>query len=110
MRLLPLETGYGPEIAFDRPILLIGRHEECDIAIDSRRISRKHCLLALLSDSVIVRDLGSTNGVMVNGKRVTEARVLLGDELSIGGCRFRLERPEAKAPASHNEALKTFVG
>jgi len=91
VRLIPLEPGQGAEINFDRPILLVGRHEECDILLDSRKVSRKHCIVALMGDCLVVRDLGSTNGVQVNGKSVVEARVLSGDELAIGGCRFRLE-------------------
>ncbi len=37
----------GPSILLDKPILLFGRHPECDIQIDSRKISRRHCCLAL---------------------------------------------------------------
>ena len=73
-----------------RPILLIGRHPECDIQIDSRKISRRHCCIAQVSDYLIVRDLGSTNGVRINGVRVVEGRIAPGDELTIGGNRYRV--------------------
>jgi pSer/pThr/pTyr-binding forkhead associated (FHA) protein len=108
VRLIPLDSGTGVEIRFDRPILLVGRHEECDILLDSRKVSRKHCLVALLGDSLVVRDLGSTNGVQVNGKSVVEARVLSGDELAIGGCRFRLE-PEPIEPVSPHGTLQSLL-
>src|SRR6266852_9915717 len=51
----------GPSILLDKPILLLGRHPECDVQIDSRKISRRHCCIAQVSDYLVVRDLGSTN-------------------------------------------------
>jgi predicted component of type VI protein secretion system len=80
----------GPNILIDKPILLIGRHAECDIQIDSRKISRRHCCIAQVADYLVVRDLGSTNGVRINGVRVLEGRLNENDELMIGGCRYRV--------------------
>ena len=80
----------GPSILLDKPILLLGRHPECDIQIDSRKISRRHCCIAQVSDYLVVRDLGSTNGVRVNGVRVTEGRLNAGDELTIGNHRYQV--------------------
>jgi predicted component of type VI protein secretion system len=80
----------GPSILLDKPILLLGRHPECDIQIDSRKISRRHCCIAQVSDYLVVRDLGSTNGVRINGTRVVEGRLAAGDELTIGNHRYRV--------------------
>src|ERR1700722_16201451 len=80
----------GPSIWLDKPILLIGRPPECHIQIDSRKISRRHCCIAQVSDYLIVRDLGSTNGVRINGVRVVEGRLVAGDELTIGSHRYRV--------------------
>jgi predicted component of type VI protein secretion system len=80
----------GPNILLDKPILLIGRHEECDIQIDSRKISRRHCCIAQVNDYLVVRDLGSTNGIRINGVRVLEGRLNHNDELTIGANRYRL--------------------
>lgn len=80
----------GPSILLDKPILLIGRHPECDIQIDSRKVSRRHCCMAQVGESLIVRDLGSTNGIRVNGVRMLEGRLRPGDELTIGNARFQL--------------------
>ena len=87
----------GPSILLDKPILLLGRHPECDIQIDSRKISRRHCCIAQVSDYLVVRDLGSTNGVRINGVRVIEGRLAPGDELTIGNHRYRLTW-ESEAP------------
>jgi predicted component of type VI protein secretion system len=89
----------GPSIWLDKPILLIGRHPECDIQIDSRKISRRHCCIAQVSDYLVVRDLGSTNGVRINGVRVIEGRLTPGDELTIGSHRYRVSWDSIAPPA-----------
>jgi len=80
----------GPSILLDKPILLLGRHPECDIQIDSRKISRRHCCIAQVSDYLVVRDLGSTNGIRINGVRVVEGRLADGDELTLGNNRYKV--------------------
>jgi pSer/pThr/pTyr-binding forkhead associated (FHA) protein len=80
----------GPNILLDKPILLVGRHPECDIRVDSRKVSRRHCCIAQVGECLVVRDLGSTNGVRINGKRVQEGRLQPGDELTIGNNRFKV--------------------
>jgi pSer/pThr/pTyr-binding forkhead associated (FHA) protein len=104
-RLVPLIQGTAPHIAVQRPVLLIGRHLECDVRIDSPKVSRRHCCLAMAYDRLLIRDLGSRNGVRVNGRSVEEATLHTGDELAIGPILFRLEaegeNPEnLGAPAS----------
>jgi len=85
----------GPNILIDKPILLIGRHPECDIQIDSRKISRRHCCIAQVDDYLVVRDLDSTNGIRINGVRVIEGKLLEGDELTVGNTRYRISWDEA---------------
>ena len=93
-RLVPLVQGTAPPIALHRPVLLIGRHLECDVRIDSPKVSRRHCCVAMAYDRVLIRDLGSRHGVHVNGRLVEEARLYSGDELAIGPVFFRLEAEE----------------
>jgi pSer/pThr/pTyr-binding forkhead associated (FHA) protein len=80
----------GPSILIDKPILLFGRHEECDVQLNSKKVSRLHCVLAQVNDDLVIRDLGSTNGVRVNGERVPEGRLRPGDELQIGNFRYQV--------------------
>jgi pSer/pThr/pTyr-binding forkhead associated (FHA) protein len=80
----------GPNILLDKPILLLGRHPECDIQIDSRKVSRRHCCIAQVADYLVVRDLGSTNGIRINGIRALEGRLKPGDELTIGSFRYQV--------------------
>ncbi len=102
--LVPLDPGLCL-IPLEKAIVLIGRQADCDVSLThSRKVSRKHCCVAQVNTSFIVRDLGSTNGVFVNGSRVRkEAGLLLGDELAIGDVRFRLQ---AEAPSSKIDAKK----
>ena len=88
LRLVPV--GEGPTIPVDRAIILVGRHPECDVQIDSRKISRRHCCIVQFQDRLTVRDLGSTNGIYLNGKRVDEAVVAPRDELQIGDIRYQV--------------------
>src|SRR5215470_9996056 len=80
----------GPSIFVDKPILLVGRHPECDVLIDSRKVSRRHCCIAQVGDHLVVRDLGSTNGIRINGVRVLEGRLKPDDELTIAGHSYRV--------------------
>src|SRR5438445_3257971 len=88
----------GPSILIDKAILLLGRHPECDVQIDSRKISRKHCCIAQVNEYLLVRDLASTNGVRINGIRVMEGQLVAGDELTIGNHRYRVSWEEEKPP------------
>jgi pSer/pThr/pTyr-binding forkhead associated (FHA) protein len=81
----------GPNIPLDKPILLLGRHQECDVLIPSRKISRRHCCIAQVHDFIVVKDLFSTNGVRVNGVRVKEGCLRTGDELTVGNYRYKIE-------------------
>jgi pSer/pThr/pTyr-binding forkhead associated (FHA) protein len=80
----------GPSIMLDKPILLFGRHAECDVQLNSKKVSRKHCCVAVVDEYLLVRDLGSTNGIYVNGSRVPEGKLDVGDELVIGNFRYQV--------------------
>src|SRR5438270_13392014 len=90
-QLIPLSAGTAPAIPLQRPVLLIGRHPECDVRIDLPQVSRRHCCLGLAYDRLILRDLGSRNGIRVNGRRVEEVRVRDGDEIAIAHLIYRLD-------------------
>ena len=89
VRLVPLDE--GPDIMLDRAMVVVGRHPSCDTRLDSLRVSRQHCCMSQEKGEVTVRDLGSTNGIRINGQRVERGRLRHGDELSIAHIRFRLE-------------------
>jgi len=90
-QLIPLD-GTSP-IPVDKPILFFGRHPDCDVVlVNSRKVSRKHCCLAVIDNYLVIRDLGSMNGLRVNGQPVRkEARVNIGDEIHVGDVGFKVE-------------------
>ena len=96
-QLIPADKRSSPPIPVHRPVLLIGRHPECDFRIDLPKISRRHCCVALAYDKIFVRDLGSHNGVRVNGRVVEEATLQAGDEVAIGPLIYRLVAESAIA-------------
>jgi predicted component of type VI protein secretion system len=80
----------GPDVVVDRAVIVVGRHPQCDVRLDSIRISRRHCCMTPDQGDLVIRDLGSTNGIRINGQRVEMGRVRPGDEVSIAHIRFRL--------------------
>jgi hypothetical protein len=61
----------------------IGR-KDCDLILNDHRISRRHAELKVIENKLIIEDLGSTNGTMVNGKKVTIKQLIPNDLISIG--------------------------
>ena len=68
----------GPSVLLDKPILLFGRHPECDVQLESKKVSRRHCCLAQVGEAFVIRDLGSTNGVKINGVRYVPVQMQTG--------------------------------
>jgi predicted component of type VI protein secretion system len=78
----------------------IGRSPECQLSLDDPLVSRKHALLVVSPDSVLIKDLGSRNGVVVNGTKIDTSRVLLdGDRIVIGSQEMTImARPATTGP------------
>ena len=70
--------------------LVLGRSPGCALVFADDTVSRRHAELRLVEGRWMLRDLGSSNGTWVNGRRVMEAEVAPGDELQLGGCALRL--------------------
>lgn len=80
---LILATGQRIDIAED--IVKIGRHQSCTIVFADSNVSRVHAQLQRSSTGWLVVDLGSTNGVKVNGTKISKEKSLTdGDELTFG--------------------------
>jgi pSer/pThr/pTyr-binding forkhead associated (FHA) protein len=72
-------------VAFgDKKELTIGRDDRNDIKLDGLQISNRHARLLRSGDSVVIDDLNSTNGVYLNGTRVSRTSIQPGDAVSIG--------------------------
>jgi DNA-binding NtrC family response regulator len=84
----------------DKP-LVFGRGRGCDVTIPDPLISRQHCLIYIEDGQPIVKDLGSSNSTMLNGRPVTQSALRAGDELAVGNTIFVL---------SVNDALQESAG
>jgi pSer/pThr/pTyr-binding forkhead associated (FHA) protein len=82
----------GPDIPLNRELIVVGRNPLCDVRLHSFRVSRRHCCLIDVDGEVVVRDLGSLNGTLINGWRVEAGRIRPGDTLTIANLRYRLEK------------------
>ncbi|RPI90573.1 MAG: FHA domain-containing protein [Planctomycetaceae bacterium] len=79
----------GSPIVLEKQIILIGRHQDCDIPLPAHaKVSRRHCCIVQAGERYVVRDLGSMNGLRVNGHRVNESELQPGDELSVADAVF----------------------
>ena len=81
----------GTHIAVPRLPFLIGRDADCQLRPRSSLVSRRHCALIQRCGRLLVRDMGSTNGTMVNDRAVVVVRELThGDRLRIGPLSFQV--------------------
>jgi predicted component of type VI protein secretion system len=83
--------GGGDPILLLQEKLLIGRRSSCDICLPRSNVSSHHCELELQNGYWHVRDLGSTNGVKVNGERTLGSPLMPGDEVQIAKSCFRIQ-------------------
>ena len=90
-----LQSGEEPPITLRLPpgsIKTIGRTARADFIVNAALISRIHCrLTADPSDQLVVEDLGSTNGTLVNGKKVDRVVLRAGDRLTVGRVEFQVQ-------------------
>ncbi|GAB5441505.1 MAG: hypothetical protein Fues2KO_18540 [Fuerstiella sp.] len=97
--------GGGDAISLTEQKLLIGRRSHCDICLRFKSVSSHHCELELKNGYWHVRDLGSKNGIKVNGMRV-DAKVLMpGDELMIAKLAYNIDYSvDMNAPPPEEES------
>jgi pSer/pThr/pTyr-binding forkhead associated (FHA) protein len=72
--------------------VVIGRSRDCDIQLNDANVSRRHAELRQEGASYWIVDLGSTNGLEVNGKRVKRAKLRDGDTVTIGSTELTFSR------------------
>jgi len=83
----------------------IGRDDLNDICVDSRSVSRRHCVIERKNSEVIIRDLESRNGTFVNDVPIKERTLRKGDQISVGDSVFLLviddDKRIAPGPSPH---------
>jgi hypothetical protein len=88
--LAPRSLGLPPAAELREARLVIGRSSGCQLVLAHDTVSRRHAELFIADGRWLLRDLDSSNGTWLNGRRIVEAEVRSGDVLQFGGCRFRL--------------------
>lgn len=108
MHSLIVQTGKhkGKKIPLPQREVTIGRDEKCFIRMTSAEVSREHCALIPTDKGLLLRDLGSQNGTIVNNVRI-EGETLLqpGDYLQVGPTQFQIEgaRPDRSSDSAMSD-------
>lgn len=76
-----------------KTVSVIGRSSECDISLAASHLSRRHAKMFVKDGQLYIKDLDSSNGTYLNGKRISEAKVKRGDELRFDALCFGVIGP-----------------
>ncbi|MGY1409291.1 MULTISPECIES: FHA domain-containing protein [unclassified Luteimonas] len=95
---------HGRCFTLERP-RLVGRHSDADIRIDDPAFADRHARLELVGEQVVLRDLGSAEGSLVNGEPVRDALLESGDQIVFDGHhRFVVEAPRRRPRTAAEDA------
>ena len=85
----------GERHEIDKRVVVLGRAQDCDIQLSDPNVSRRHAELRREDASYWIVDLGSTNGMEVNGRRLRQAKLEDGDTIMLGSTEvvFEHEHP-----------------
>ncbi len=76
--------GKRQEFTLAKQRTVVGRRDKCDLRIPLSSVSREHCEITIQDDVATLRDLGSTNGTLLNDDRIQKQNLKAGDEITIG--------------------------
>jgi hypothetical protein len=93
LRLVLQPSGWSIDLTKSEVVL--GRHTSADVRLPLPEVSRRHCRFAFSEGVWHVFDLGSLNGIYVNGEQVRHAILHHSDELRIGGLTFHVQMDPA---------------
>lgn len=86
----------GKTILVAKPQYVVGRGEKCQLRLNHEAISRHHCAFLLTDEHVLLKDLGSRNGTLVNGAKIEKkTKLKTGDEIQFGPLSFSVEITDA---------------
>jgi pSer/pThr/pTyr-binding forkhead associated (FHA) protein len=94
--LVTTPDGQTLRVRVSKPQIVMGRSALNDVVIDDPKASRSHARLHF-GESVLLEDLGSTNGTLVGDERITSHRMAPGETFRIGGHRIQVGAPASVA-------------
>lgn len=86
----------GKQVRLFNARTVLGRAPECDIVLKSSDISKQHCVILLSADEILIQDLGSANGIQVNGETISCRALKNGDRVMVGRYEFEVRIPGAR--------------
>ena len=107
-----IPCGGGDALPLTANKLLVGRRSSCDITLDFQNVSSHHCEFELKQGYWHIRDLGSSNGIKVNGERCASRVLTPGDEVQIARHCFRIEyvvTGDAPVPEEENPFARSLM-
>lgn len=94
----------GNRYKLSRGLMTIGRSPQADITIEDDRISRIHCIIEWIGDTIAIEDKGSTNGTYVDARRVNRAQLVPGVSVKLGHSIMKIEY-KSEAEIQFEESL-----
>ena len=94
-----LEREDGEPLPLNQRVLVIGQRRGCGLRLKDAMVATVHAVLLNANGRHYLRDLGSHNGTMVNGRRIRHAKLRPGDVIQIARHTFRYARVDAPKPA-----------
>lgn len=92
-------VGGGDAIPLMQDVITLGRRESCDICLKFQNVSSVHAELSFKNGVWFVRDIGSTNGVKVNGERTQRRPLRPGDEIAVSNHKYTIQYQFAEGTA-----------
>jgi predicted component of type VI protein secretion system len=93
------------ELTLTKSPIRIGRHRNVDVRLEDESVSLFHCQIDQINGTLWVRDLGSRDGIFVNGFNVPQSHLMPGDRLTVGTISFRVQyEREARSRATVADA------
>ena len=102
----------GREMVMDKDAFTLGSGSGNDLVLDDSTVSKRHCEITVDGSGYLIRDLGSTNGTVVQGVRVAKAYLHPGAELCLGKTHivFCPLQEDKEVPLSRNESFGAMLG
>jgi transcriptional regulator with GAF, ATPase, and Fis domain len=102
----------GREFVISKDVFTVGSGSHNDLVLDDSTISKRHCEISIDQTGYQIRDLGSTNGTVVQGVKVSSAYLTSGAEIQLGKTRFIFcpLQESNDIPLSRNESFGAMLG
>jgi len=104
------DTDRGWTVAVKTLPFTIGRDKDCDLKLNTKRVSRRHSEIRESGDHIWIRDLESTNGTYVNHVRIEQAELLKsGDLISVGDFNFYIKKTKCNSTSTVSKTISMEI-